>query len=90
MLFDNTRMSLEQAFHCKCVSRYANEENGFLGQDYTKNNIFIPNRANYYIEILKLDSEESAELNEVGRIVVTDLYNYAMPMIRYDTGDFGA
>ena len=90
MLFDNTRMSLEQAFHCKCVSRYANEENGFLGQDYTKNNIFIPNRANYYIEILKLDSDESAELNEVGRIVVTDLYNYAMPMIRYDTGDVGA
>ncbi len=26
----------------------------------------------------------------VGRIAVTDLYNFAMPMIRYDTGDIGS
>ena len=26
---------------------------------------------------------------EVGRIVITDLFNYAFPMIRYDTGDLG-
>mgnify|MGYP007047224187 CR=1 FL=1 len=24
---------------------------------------------------------------ELGRVVITDLFNYAMPMIRYDTGD---
>jgi phenylacetate-CoA ligase len=90
MLYDETRTTMEQAFNCKCVSRYANEENGFLGQDYEVNNVFIPNRANYYIEILKLDSDEPAADGEVGRIIVTDLYNYAMPMIRYDTGDVGA
>ena len=48
------------------------------------------NRADYFVEILKIDSDEPAENEEVGRIVVTDLYNYAMPMIRYDTGDVGA
>ena len=26
---------------------------------------------------------------ELGRIVVTDFYNKAFPMIRYDTGDTG-
>jgi phenylacetate-CoA ligase len=25
----------------------------------------------------------------LGRIVITDLFNYSMPMIRYDTGDIG-
>lgn len=90
MLYDATRSSIEKAFNCKCVSRYANEENGFLGQDWDENNIFLMNRADYFVEILKIDSDEPAENEEVGRIVVTDLYNYAMPMIRYDTGDVGA
>lgn len=90
MLYDETRKTIEKAFECKCVSRYANEENGFLGQDDDYNNIFYMNRANYYIEILKFDKDIPADENEVGRIVVTDLYNYAMPMIRYDTGDIGA
>lgn len=90
LLQDITRNTLEKAFGCKVVSRYANEENGFLGQDDIDANVFIPNRANYYIEILKLFSDEPASEGEVGRIVVTDLYNYAMPFIRYDTGDVGA
>lgn len=90
MLYDATRLSIEKAFNCKCVSRYANEENGFLGQDWDENNVFFMNRADYFVEILKTDSDEPTEDGEVGRIVVTDLYNYAMPMIRYDTGDVGA
>ena len=90
MLYDATRLSIEKAFNCRCISRYANEENGFLGQDRDKNNVFFMNRANYFVEILKMNSDEMAEDGEVGRIVVTDLYNYAMPMIRYDTGDVGA
>ena len=90
MLYDATRLSIEKAFNCRCVSRYANEENGFLGQDCEENNTFLMNRADYFVEILKMNSDEAAEVGEVGRIVVTDLYNYAMPMIRYDTGDVGA
>lgn len=90
MLYDVTRDTIEKAFNCRCVSRYANEENGFLGQDAEDNNIFYMNRADYYVEILKMDADIPCEDGEVGRIVVTDLYNYAMPMIRYDTGDVGA
>ena len=48
------------------------------------------NRADYFTEVLMLDSDEPAQLGEIGRIVITDLWNYAMPMIRYDTGDVGA
>jgi len=90
MLYDETRESMEKAFGCRCYSRYANEENGFLGQDEKENNVFLMNRADYYTEILKLDSDEKTEIGKIGRIVITDLWNYAMPMIRYDTGDVGA
>src|SRR5690625_2437212 len=91
MLFDETRQYISETFNCNCYSRYANMENGMLGQDSPNHpNIFLLNESNYYIEILKIDSDEPAEFGEIGRIVVTDLYNYAMPMIRYDTGDIGA
>jgi phenylacetate-CoA ligase len=33
------------------------------------------------------DRDEPVNPGETGRIVVTDLFNYAMPLIRYDTGD---
>ena len=36
-----------------------------------------------------MDSDEPVEEGEVGRLVITDLFNYAFPMIRYDTGDLG-
>lgn len=90
MLYDSTREAMKKAFCCQVVSRYANEENGFLGQDVSENNVFLINRADYYIEILKFDSDEPAKQGEIGRIVVTDFFNYGLPMVRYDTGDVGA
>jgi phenylacetate-CoA ligase len=90
MLFDDTRDIISRAFHCPCFSRYSNQENGIIGQDDIEDNIFIINEAHYIIEVLKVDSDILAEEGEVGRIVITDLYNYAMPMIRYDTGDIGS
>lgn len=37
-----------------------------------------------------MDSDEPVEKGEIGRIVVTDFSNYAMPMIRYDIGDLAS
>lgn len=81
------REKLKKTFGCTVVSRYSNQENGVLGQQCPHDEEYHINSASYYIELLKLDSDEPAEKGEVGRIVVTDLFNYAMPMIRYDTGD---
>ncbi len=89
MLFDDTREAMEKAFNCRCYSRYSNQENGVIGQDDTEYNTFLLNECHYLVEILKMDSDNLADPGEVGRIVLTDLYNYAMPMIRYDTGDVG-
>lgn len=33
------------------------------------------------------NSDEPAEPGEYGRIVITDLFNYAFPILRYDNGD---
>lgn len=87
VLSETTRSNLKKVFGCNVVSRYSNQENGILAQEPIDENYFIINNASYYIEFLKLDSDEEAEFGELSRVVITDLFNYAMPMIRYDTGD---
>lgn len=72
------------------IARYSNMENGFMAQQTKDSGAYLINTADFYIEILKLDKDESTNFGEKGRIVVTDLFNYAMPFVRYDTGDIGA
>lgn len=85
-----TKNTMEKYFGISAVSRYSNLENGIIAQQILHGeNKFLLNTASYHIEILKLDSNETAREGEMGRIVITDLFNYAMPLIRYDTGDIG-
>lgn len=82
--------TMETYFNAPVFSRYSNEEMGIMAQQLPNSNTtqeFTINWASYYIEILKMDSDEKANAGELGRLVVTDLFNYAMPLIRYDTGD---
>ena len=86
ILSDKARRNLKRVFGCNVVSRYSNQENGLIAQEVS-DNVFLINRASYYLEFLKPNSDDYAQPGELSRIVLTDLFNYAMPMIRYDTGD---
>lgn len=87
VLQESTRKKLKSVFGCNVVSLYSNQENGMLAQECVENKEFHLNTASYHFEFLKLDKDEPAEINEPARIVITDLFNHAMPLIRYDTGD---
>lgn len=87
VLSEKTRIALKEVFGCNVISLYSNQENGMLAVECNENKEFHLNTASYIIELLKMDSDEPAAYGELGRIVITDLYNYAMPLLRYDTGD---
>lgn len=87
ILQETTRNNLKKVFGCNVVSRYSNQENGILAQELIDSNYFIINNASYHIEFLKIDSDQEADFGELSRIVITDLFNFATPVIRYDTGD---
>lgn len=89
VLTQATVRKLKRVFSCNIASRYANQECGILGQADMNDGIFKMNKASYKIEVLKLDSDEAVSEGEIGRIVVTDLFNYYTPLLRYDTGDLG-
>ncbi|MCR5295385.1 MAG: phenylacetate--CoA ligase family protein [Lachnospiraceae bacterium] len=87
---DGIREMLERQFGCPVSPWYSNEENGIMGIYLKESGSYYIDSENFYYEILKLDSDEAAEEGELGRIVITDLRNYAFPMIRYDTGDLAS
>jgi Coenzyme F390 synthetase len=86
-LNETTREKMMRLAGVPIVECYADEEAGILAQQKLNDTNYYLNHASYYFEILKLESDEPAEYGELGRIVITDLYNYAFPLIRYDTGD---
>ncbi|MBE9168011.1 phenylacetate--CoA ligase family protein [Pleurocapsales cyanobacterium LEGE 06147] len=89
-LYPNMRDTIHKAFDCPVLSRYSNQECGVLAYECPTCGQYHLNTASYFFETLALDRDEPTSPGTPGRIVVTDLYNYALPMIRYDTGDIGS
>jgi phenylacetate-CoA ligase len=90
-LSQESREMIQKHFRCSVFSRYSNVENGIIAQQSPiSGHDFLINSASYYIEILNLENDNPTSKGEIGRIIVTDLFNKAMPFIRYDTGDIGA
>ena len=86
-LNEQTRSKMKQLTGVPIVEAYADEEAGVLGQQRINDNNYYLNHSGYVFEFLKLDSDEPAPAGELSRIVITDLFNYAHPLLRYDTGD---
>ncbi len=85
----STKLSIKKYFNVDMISRYSNAENGMIAQQPTGKEYFKINWASYYVEILNLNTNQRVQPGELGRIVITDLFNYYTPFIRYDTGDIG-
>ena len=58
-----------------------------MAQQECDSDDFLLNIGSYFFEFLDLDEDKPVEPGKPGRIVVTDLFNRSMPLIRYDTGD---
>ena len=87
-LGENTKNAVKKYFGHDILSRYSNMENGILSQQIkNEGSNYHINWASYYIEILDIEKDIPVNYGTLGRVVVTDLFNYNMPLIRYDTGD---
>lgn len=89
-LDDNTKISLEKHLNTSVLSRYSNAESGIFAQKIVNgDSTFFMNHGSYHFEILKFENDTPQEYGKPGRIILTDLLNHCMPLIRYDTGDVG-
>ncbi len=86
-LFSHYKKKIETVFGCEVVEDYGLNEGFMVGQkvDLPYYYIYTPS---VFIEIL--DSKNNpVKDGEMGRIVLTKLDGFAMPLIRYDSGDLG-
>ncbi|MFC5604800.1 phenylacetate--CoA ligase family protein [Sporosarcina koreensis] len=87
VLSEEHREIIKKAFRATPLSRYSTQEFGVLANECPQETKHHLNNVNYIIEILDIDKDIPAKPGELGRVVVTDLFSHAMPLIRYDTGD---
>lgn len=88
-LRDEERAFLAQAFGARVFRRFTCDALGQIASECGPHQQLHVNAENIMVEILDPDDTPCAP-GEIGRIVVTDLANYGLPLIRYDTGDRGA
>lgn len=88
VLHDWQRQVIEEVFACKVTNRYGCEEVSLIASECAEHNGMHVNADGISLEVIRPDGAPCRP-GEPGMIVVTDLLNRAMPMLRYQVGDMG-
>jgi phenylacetate-CoA ligase len=87
MLFDFRRKTIERVFDCKVFDYYSGRETSLQATECPEHTGYHLSIENAVVEFLR--ENEHVTSGETGKIIITDLSNYAMPFIRYEIGDLG-
>lgn len=86
-MYPHHRTALEQAFSCPVVDEYGSSENGVISFQCRLGRMHMMSD-HLAIEFVD-EAGRAVGPGQTGRIVITDLASYLMPLIRYDIGDVG-
>jgi len=78
---------ISSRFNCNVYDDYGMTEVGLIAFQCPKHNYHII-EDNVYLEVIS-ESGQRCHSGEIGEIVITDLRNKSMPLLRYKTGDLG-
>ena len=87
MLFDPQRKLIESAFNTEVFDYYS-------GRDTSLHAAECPEHSGYHLSVENamvefMINNEHVSAGEIGKLIITDFYNYATPFIRYEIGDLG-
>ena len=88
MLLDPERRVIEEVFRCKVTNRYGCEEVSLIACECEKREGLHMNLDHVIVEFLRDDGTQAAP-GEEANIIVTELINRGMPLIRYRVEDMG-
>lgn len=77
-----------KAWNVHLVDMYTAQETGYIALQCPDNeNIYHVQSENLYVEVVD-DDGRPCRPGETGRVLLTTLHNFAMPLIRYEIGDY--
>jgi phenylacetate-CoA ligase len=85
-LTEEIRRQCRNHLGCNCIDLLSSAECGLIASDCPKGGVLHAQSELCRIEVLGEDDRPSRR-GEWGRLIVTPLYNFGTPLIRYDTGD---
>ena len=77
----------QRVFGVKIVDTYSSQEVGYITLQCPEHEHYHVQSENVLVEVLD-DSGQPCRPGEVGKVVITTLHNFAMPLLRYDIGDY--
>lgn len=87
ILYPFMRDLIEKVFECKVCDHYGSREIGPAAWQHPDGDMYFPK---FFTRIEVVDANgKSVPEGIQGKILVTTLHNYTMPLIRYDIGDMG-
>ena len=81
------RALAETTFGSRVINVLSSAESGIIAIECPASGLLHIQSEAVMVEIIR-DTGEPCQVGEVGELVVTPLYNYATPLIRYRSGDF--
>jgi phenylacetate-CoA ligase len=88
VLHEHERALIEEVFVCKIFNRYGCRETSVIASECNEHNGMHINAECIYLEIEKNSLGRYGK--DEGEIIITDLLNYGMPLIRYKIEDVGS
>ena len=85
-LDDDLRELCQKIFACPIVHNYSANEVGYMALQCPRTTQYHIQSEVVYCEVLN-ESGAQCQPGEVGRVVVTPLHNFSMPLLRYEIGD---
>ncbi len=84
-LYAHQRRAFEKAFGAEVFSFYGSREAGWMGAECTAHEGLHINSFSLLVEVVH--EGRPAPAGRVGKVLITDLDNFAMPFVRYEIGD---
>jgi len=81
------RESAQRAFGAPVIDSYSSQELGNIALQCPTSGLYHVMAEGLIVEVLD-DAGAPCKAGEAGRVVATDLHNFATPLVRYDIGDF--
>ena len=91
LLRDFMRERIEEQFGARVYDFYGSREVGAIAGECASGRMHVFSMNNF-VEVLGDVGDEGGEVaaDAEGRLIVTNLHNYAMPLLRYEIGDTGS